>query len=191
MSSIMKELKAEISKLSRREIMKAMEPARRIQAAQRSWIADLRRQMAALQKELAGLRKAVPADGSAPAAEPAEDTGRFWILGKGVRSLRKRLGLTQGELAKLADVTPATVVKWEATKGKIAIRRKDTVGKLQAIRGMNKRAAREILGEGAAKKATSKGKAKAKGAAKPKAKRAPKGKRVSKAKAKAEPKAEA
>ncbi|NLG35290.1 MAG: helix-turn-helix domain-containing protein [Lentisphaerae bacterium] len=185
MSSIMKELKTEISKLSRREILKAMEPARRIQAAQRSWIADLRRQIAGLQKELAGLRKAMPEGRTAPTAEPADDAGRFWILGKGVRSLRKRLGLTQGELAKLADVTPATVVKWEGTQGKISIRRKETVGKLQAIRGMNKRAAREILGEGAAKKTKAKGKAKAKGAAKPKAKRAPKGK------AKAEAKAEA
>lgn len=175
MSSIIKELKAEITKLSRREIHKALEPARRVQAAQRGWIADLRRQIAALQKDVADLRKAVPAGVSVPVArEEAEEAGRFWILGKGVRSLRKRLGLTQAELAKLAGVTAATVVNWESTKGKIAIRRKDTAGKLQAIRGLNKRSAREILGEAAPKKGRRAAKPKAKATGKGKAKAAPK-----------------
>ncbi len=78
MSSVMKELKSEISKLSRREIQKALEPARRIQAAQRSWIAELRRQIAGLQKELAGLRKAVSAGAGASAAGgDKEEAGRF------------------------------------------------------------------------------------------------------------------
>jgi hypothetical protein len=160
MSTLIKELKAEIARLARKEITRELTPVRRIGAAQRGRIAELGRQVAALQKELSGLRKAVPAaQAVAPAAGP-EAGGRFWITDKGVRSLRKRLGLTQAGLGKLAGVSTQTVVNWEGSKGKIEIRRKDTVGRLQAIRGMNKRAVKAALGEGAKTQAKAKAKAK-------------------------------
>ena len=143
MSTVMKELKAEISRLARREIKKALAPVQRINAARRGLIADLRRRVVALQKELNGLRKAVPR--SLAGTKEPEAGERFWITGKGVRSLRKRLGLTQAGLGRLAGVSTQTVVNWEGAKGKIAIRRKETVGNLRAIRSMNKRSAAEIL----------------------------------------------
>jgi DNA-binding XRE family transcriptional regulator len=147
MSSIMKELKTEIARLARKEINKELAPVKRVTAAQRGLIADLRRQLAALQKEIGGLRRAVPTvevPVAAPSAD-AESAGRFWITGKGVRTLRKRLGLTQAEFAKLAGVSGQTVVNWEATEGKIALRRKDTPAKLKEIRSLNKRAVRKIF----------------------------------------------
>jgi DNA-binding XRE family transcriptional regulator len=147
MSSIMKELKTEIARLARKEINKELAPVKRVTAAQRGLIADLRRQLAALQKEIGGLRRAVPTvevPVAAPSAD-AEGAGRFWITGKGVRTLRKRLGLTQAEFAKLAGVSGQTVVNWEATEGKIALRRKDTPAKLKEIRSLNKRAVRKIF----------------------------------------------
>jgi hypothetical protein len=174
MSTLIKELKVEISRLARKEIHKELTPVRRIGAAHRGRIAELVRLVAALQKELGVLQKAVPAAKAVVPAAGAEAGGRFWITGKGVRSLRKRLGLTQAGLGKLAGVSTQTVVNWEGTKGKIEIRRKDTVGRLQAIRGMNKRAVKAVLGEGAKAKAKAvlgegakaKAKAKAQGKAK-------------------------
>ncbi len=147
MSSIMKELKTEISRLARKEINKELAPVKRINAAQRGLIADLRRQVAALQKDVGGLRKAVPSvEVPVPAkAGSQEEGGRFWISGKGVRTLRKRLGLTQAQFGKLAGVSGQTVVNWEGTQGKISIRRKDTGPKLQALRALNKRAVRDLL----------------------------------------------
>ena len=143
MSTVMKELKAEISRLARREIKKALAPVQRVNAARRGLIADLRRQVVALRKELNGLRRARSAAEAGPQA--SEAGARFWITGKGVRSLRKRLGLTQAEFGTLAGVTTQSVVHWEATQGTIAIRRKETVGKLRAIRSMNKRAVAALL----------------------------------------------
>ena len=110
-------------------------------------IAGLRRQVDAMQKELLALRKAVPGPGAVIQAKAAPE-GRFWISGKGVKTLRKRLGLTQALFAKLAAVSMPTVVKWEGAKGKVEIRRKATVAQLQAIRGMGKRQAAEMLGQG-------------------------------------------
>ena len=61
MSNVMKELKAEIVRLARKEIKQALAPAKRVTAAQRGLIADLRRQVNAIQKELNVLKKSAPA----------------------------------------------------------------------------------------------------------------------------------
>ena len=158
MSKVMKELQSEITRLARKEAIAIVEPVRKVNAAQRSLIAGLRRQIDAMQKELNGLKKSVSAPVTSIQATDAPN-GRFWITGKGVKTLRKRLGLTQALFAKLADVSMPTVVKWEGSKGKVEIRRKATVAQLQAIRGMGKRQAAEMLGLGkgrAAKKSNSK-----------------------------------
>lgn len=150
MSDVMKELKAEISRLSRKEIGKSLEPVKRVNAMQRGLIADLRRTVTSLQKDVRELQKAT-GNSTVPAAKSAGDKKRpdertgFWITGKGIRSLRKRLGLTQPELATLAGVSSGTVVNWEADEGKIALRRKATAGRLAEIRAMGKRAAAEGL----------------------------------------------
>lgn len=146
MSSIMKELKAEISRLARKEIKKEMAPVQRVSATRRSLIADLRRQIGALQRDVADLRRALERGGavalparSAASASGADGRKGFWITGKGVRKLRQRLGLTQTRFAQLANVSGQTVVNWEGTKGKIPLRRKDTSARLQEIRLMKKR----------------------------------------------------
>ena len=146
MSSIMKELKTEISRLARKEIKKEMAPVQRVSATRRSLIADLRRQIGALQRDVADLRRALERGGavalparSAAGASGADGRKGFWITGKGVRKLRQRLGLTQTRFAQLANVSGQTVVNWEGTKGKIPLRRKDTSARLQEIRLMKKR----------------------------------------------------
>ena len=184
MASFMKELKAEIARLARKEVKKEIVPVQRVSAARRSLIADLRRQIAALQRDVADLRRALSRGGSLPlAVQPAAsaegDDGRkgFWITGKGVRKLRLRLGLTQTEFAALANVSGQTVVNWEGTSGKIPLRRKDSAARLQEIRKMKKR----DLKKAAEAKAPAKAKAKAK---------AKKAKAPAPAKVEAAPKAE-
>ena len=189
MASFMKELKAEIARLARKEIKREVAPVQRISASRRGMIADLRRQVAALQRDVADLRRALARGGPLPlAVQPAAsaegDDGRkgFWITGKGVRKLRLRLGLTQTEFAALANVSGQTVVNWEGTSGKIPLRRKDSAARLQEIRKMKKR----DLKKAAEAKAPAKAKAKAK-AKKAKAKKA---KAPAPAKVEAAPKAE-
>ena len=152
MPNLITELKIEIVRLSRKEIKKELAPVKKAFVAQRSLIAGLRRQIDAMQKELNGLKKSVSAPVTSIQATDAPK-GRFWITGKGVKTLRKRLGLTQALFANLADVSMPTVVNWEGSKGKVEIRRKVTVAQLQAIRGMGKRQAAEMLGQGKTKEA--------------------------------------
>lgn len=144
MSNVMKELKSEITRLARKVVGAELAPVKKVNAAQRGLIAALRRQVDALQKEVGELRKAAPAGDKAVVAKPEPDA-RFWVTGKGVKALRKRLGLTQSQFGKLAGVSNPTVVNWEGTQGKINLRRA-TAAKLQGIRGLGKKRAAEILG---------------------------------------------
>jgi DNA-binding transcriptional regulator YiaG len=141
--SVMKELQSEIARLARKEIKKELEPVKRVNAAQRGLIANLRRELVALQKEVNQLRKAVPEE-VAPVIEEDARQG-FRITGKGVASLRKRLGLTQAEFAALAEVSTPSVVKWEKIEGKIPFRQEKTAAKMQLIRSMGKAEARAAL----------------------------------------------
>ncbi len=184
MSNVMKELKSEIVRLARKEATAIVAPVRKINAAQRGLIAGLRRQVDAMQKELGGLKKAVPAPQAAIPNKEAPE-GRFWITGKGVKKLRTKLGLTQALFATLAGVSNPAVANWEGNTGKLNLR-KATAGKLQAIRGMGKKQAAEILGQGKDKPAKGKGKDKPAKAA-PKKTRAVKAKAPRKAKAAAKP----
>ena len=141
--SVIKELQSEITRLARKEIKKELEPIKRVNAAQRGYIADLRRDVTELQKEVARLQNAA---GKAVPVAVEEPEGRFWISGKGVLSLRNKLGLTQAGLAELAGVSTQSVVKWEKHDGKIPFRKAETGVRMQVIRGMTKTQAWAELG---------------------------------------------
>ncbi len=149
MANVMSALKSEISRLARKEAKQVVAPVRKASANYRGLIAGLRKQIDALQNEVAALRRAAPKAEKALAAAQ-EPQGRFWITGPGVKALRKRLGLTQAHFGKLAGVSVPTVVKWESSKGKAPIRLKAAIARLQAIRKMGKKQAAEILGTGTA-----------------------------------------
>ena len=159
--NVMSVLKAEISRLAKKEAKAVVSPVKKASATYRSLLAGLRKQVDALQREVASLKKAVPAPEKALAAK-TEPEGRFWITGKGVKAMRKRTGLTQEKFGKLVGVSVPTVVNWEKAKGKLNLR-KATAGALQALRGKGKREVAEMLPEEAkAPKAKAKAKKKAK-----------------------------
>ena len=151
MPNLMKELKAEITRLARKEAKQVVAPVKKASANYRGLIAGLRKQLDALQKEVATLKRVAPKADRVVLAKQ-EPESRFWITGKGVKALRKRLGLTQALFGKLAGVSVPTVIKWEGAKGKAPIRLKAAIARLQAIRGMGKKQAAEVLGTGKARR---------------------------------------
>ena len=159
MPNIMSALKSEISRLARKEAKQVVAPVKKASANYRGLIAGLRKQVVALQNELAALKRAAPKAETVLGAKETPE-GRFWITGKGVKALRKRLGLTQARFANLAGVSVPTIVNWEKVEGKVEIRRKATMARLQELKGKGKREVAAMLGEG--KKAEHKAKAKRK-----------------------------
>lgn len=145
--NVMSVLKAEISRLAKKEVKREVAPVKKVNATYRGHIAALRKQVNALQKEVAGLKKALPAPEKILSAK-TEPEGRFWITGKGVRAMRKKVGLTQVKFGKLVGVSVPTVVNWEKAKGKVEIRKKATMARLQGLKGKGKREVSAMTGEG-------------------------------------------
>ncbi len=139
MSNVLKELKAEIVRLARKEIKKELAPARKATVTQRGLIADLRRQVNALQKEVGVLKRVVPTQSSAVLSKK-EPQGQYSIMGRQIKASRKRLGMTQKEFGKLVGVSSQSVFNWERKRGKVVIR-KATAVRLLKIQGVKKREA--------------------------------------------------
>ena len=148
--NLMSVLKSEISRLAKKEAKREVAPVKKVNASYRGLIAGLRKRIDSLEKELAGVKRSVP-KAEKVLASRTEPQGRFWITGKGVRKLRQRLGLTQAKFGKLIGVSVPTVVNWEKAEGKIDIRKKATMARLQEIKGKGKKEVAEILGLGDAK----------------------------------------
>ena len=68
------------------------------------------------------------------------------ITSRGVRTLRRRLRVTQADFAKLLGTAPHTVHLWEKKEGSLRLRDK-TREALITIRGLGAREARITLGE--------------------------------------------
>lgn len=144
--NVMSVLKAEIIRLARKEAKAIVSPVQKASANYRGLIAGLRKQMAGLQKEVAVLKRAAPKADKVLSTK-TEPEGRFWITGKGVRAMRKRTGLTQEKFGKLVGVSIPTVVNWEKAKGKVEIRRKETMARIQSLKGKGKREVAGMVGE--------------------------------------------
>ena len=110
MPDIAKVLKEEISRIARKEAKAAVAPIRKPSTRLRKDVADLKRRLALMEKAnkevQSRLAKLVAAQ---PVAPSTESVGRGWISGKGIKSLRKRLGLSQTEFAKLIGVSDQAV----------------------------------------------------------------------------------
>ena len=142
----MSALKSEISRLARKEAKAVVSPVQKASATYRGLIASLRKQIAVLQKEVAMLKRAAPKADKVLAAK-TEPEGRFWITGKGIRAMRKRTGLTQEKFGKLVGVSVPTIVNWEKAKGKVEIRRKEAMARIQSLKGKGKREVAGMVGE--------------------------------------------
>jgi transcriptional regulator with XRE-family HTH domain len=79
-----------------------------------------------------------------PADPPSAVPGGAWVTGQGVRALRKKLKLTQAELAMLVGVSAQSVTTWEGKKGKLSLR-PATLKEVLAVRTMGVGAARQKL----------------------------------------------
>ena len=139
-------LKAEISRLSKKEAKAISSPTRSSTIILKKTVADLKQRLATLEKTSKELQKQVEPLVQAipkPQEEP-EVKGR--LSGKGVKSLRKKLGISQTELGKLVGVSLSAVVQWEKKTGVLKLR--DTTKKaILGIKGLGKKEARKRLEE--------------------------------------------
>jgi DNA-binding transcriptional regulator YiaG len=133
-------LKDEITRLARKEIRTETTALKKTSAQHRRDIAELKRQISALQKKVSVLEKQVL--GNAPAKVADDNTTSFRFTAKGLKSQRKRLGLSAADYGKLVGVSIQTVYNWES---EVSSPRKNQLPAIAAIRTIGKKEAQARL----------------------------------------------
>ncbi len=121
MSALMKTLQSEISRLARKETRTSTHALRKSAGASRRALAELKCRVDELERQIKAFG-ALRAETPQAASDGETVEGTRGISGKGVRGLRRKLGLTQGAFAKLVGVTPHGVFLWEHKNGMLKVR---------------------------------------------------------------------
>lgn len=131
-------LKAEITRLAKKELRKEVIPLRKTAAAHRREIAQLKRMLISVDRRTKQIAKQ-----KVPTVASIDQTPPHRFVAKGLVSLRKRLGLSAAELARLLGVSMQSVYNWERKK---ATPRREQIAAIVALRSMSKKEARTRLG---------------------------------------------
>lgn len=135
-------LRAEISRVARKEVRAEIETLKKASASHRSSIAELRRQVAALEKEL---RRVSKGTGQATVKTPADangsDTKRRFSTTR-LAAHRAKLGLSAASYGALVGVSGQTIYHWEQGKARPRAAQLD---RLASVRGLGARDIAERL----------------------------------------------
>jgi len=156
MSTLAQTIKNEIRRISRREIGLALSNFRRDHIALKKRLAEHKSRIYAIEKENKELSKKLAAfsqNQRAEAGSTSED-GQIAVYARGIKSIRRRFGLSQKNLAAFIGMNKVSVAHWEKKSGKINIRKPEVIKKLAELKGMKKREVAARLGT--AKKAIKK-----------------------------------
>jgi DNA-binding transcriptional regulator YiaG len=148
MANIGSVLRDEIIRLCRRELRKQLRTLQKATATYRHDIAALKRQQADQDRITKGLVKHLEKTVAAPTAAASEASLRF--RADGFRSLRKKLGISAEQMAKLLGVSAQSVYAWEQKR---SAPRRAQLPMIAAVRSMGKR---EVMAKLAARQETSK-----------------------------------
>ena len=133
MGSITKVFQDEMARAARKEIRSAIKGLKAEVAKLSATVASLRREVAALKKG----KGSTPAVIATPSVSIDTDLSKARFTSEGLRALRKRMGLSQREMAALVKVSTQAVYLWERKGGKLRLRN-DSRRVLLKIREMSR-----------------------------------------------------
>ena len=141
MTNFAAQLKAEISRIAKKEIRSETKQLKKASVSYRSEIAALKRRLSELEKALSKAKKVSAKPANSVNAEPSESL-RF--RPSGFATLRKKLGLSAEQMGKLVGVSAQSVYHWEAGKSKP---RASQMPAIAQVRKIGKRGATARLAE--------------------------------------------
>ncbi len=142
MGKLEQTLKSEITRLARKEVRSAVDPLARDVRALKKTARELSQKVKQLEKLAQSVEVAKPQP-SIPTASQAEVKKARMSPGL-IKKLRKRLGITQAELAVLLDAGLSTVALWE--QGRTSPR-PETRARLVALRKLGRRDVKQLLAD--------------------------------------------
>ncbi len=146
MPNIAEVLKSEIARISRKEVRNAVKKIHAQNSVLKKSVADLKLRVSGLEKDNKRFATLEKRHQEKQIQEVAEDTQNVRLTAKGMRSLRKKLGLTQTELASLLGTSNQSVYNWESKEGALKFR-KNTKLAILAIRTIGAREAKRRLAD--------------------------------------------
>jgi len=133
-------LKAEITRLARKEVRANTDRLHKATSIQRSDIAALKRRVHELEQQLKRLQRGAKTSAAALASNGAQTKVRF--SPKSLISQRRRLGLSAADCGLLFGTTGQAIYNWESGKARP---RATHIAALAALRKLGKRQVAEIL----------------------------------------------
>ena len=139
-------LKDEMRRIASREVRATIAGLKKDNVRLKRTVADHKRRLAELERTAKRLESET-APIRTEAARPAqEELQKARITARFIKNLRKRLGLSQAQLAKLLEVSPQSVFSWEHKEGRLTLRDGTKAAIVQA-RKLGAREARKRLEE--------------------------------------------
>lgn len=136
-------IKSEIVRLAKREVRKIARPLSRDVRSMRSTVSQLRKTVLALQRLTARQESESRKEKVLLEAAP-EEVKKSRFSPRLIHTLRKRLGITQKEMATLTGVTVGAIYQWEQGMFEPRGQKK---GMLVALRRLGRREVRKLLEE--------------------------------------------
>ena len=152
MGKIEEVVRSEIARLAKKAIKGTLESIVKDLRELKRNTSELSKTVAALEKKMARhARHAAPGGGVLEA--PADELKSARLTPRLIKKLRKRLGITQSDLALLLTVSKGAIVSWES--GRSAPRQANRSG-MVALRKLGRRDVKKVLAERGKVKSTRK-----------------------------------
>ena len=146
MPNIAKVLKDEFARLAKKEIKASVTTLKKDVVALKRAAADQKRRLAKVEQDNGRLLRLLEETKEKSVQVSNEEVESARITAKMIRSIRRRLGLSQAEFAQLAGVSSVSVNQWEHKAGRLTFRG-DSKANIVAVRKMSKIEARKKLDE--------------------------------------------
>jgi DNA-binding transcriptional regulator YiaG len=143
MSNIAKVFREEILRLAKRQAKAEVSAVKRESVRLKKSVAELGRQVAALNRTSGDLlKKITPVVTTKEIEDATESAAKLRPTSTSLKKLRARLGLTQAQFGQLLGVSGQAVVQWATREGRVRMRattlaalaRIQTIGKREALR---------------------------------------------------------
>ena len=135
-------LKAEISRVARKELRSHLTALKKAVATHRTEIAALKRRAQATETQVRRLTRASTKPTAAAADEEAIPSRQMRFSGSALKALRQRLNLSARECGILIGVSGLSIYHWEAGKARPRAKHMPAIA---ALRSMSKKQAAEKL----------------------------------------------
>lgn len=138
--SLLSALKSEITRLARRAVKSEITSLQSNSATHRRHIAELRRRIDAMDREIKQLRREQPRPPAVDArdASEAQTPAAFRFRASGLKTHREMLGISADKYGRLVGVSGAAIYTWESGTNRP---RASQLAAIAAVRKMGKREA--------------------------------------------------